>query len=122
MLACVAAALDRNAYDLVVLDTATLTSVADYFIICSGRSDTQVQAIADAIEAGCREHGMRPLATEGREQGRWALLDYDDVVVHVFYTPVRAFYELERLWVRAPRVTLPEPYHSQAQRQKTGTD
>ena len=122
MLACVAAALDRNAYDLMVLDTSALTSVADYFVICSGRSDTQVQAIADAIEANGRTRGMQPLATEGREQGRWALLDYDDVVVHVFYTPVRAFYELERLWVRAPRVTLPEPYHSQAQRQKTGTD
>jgi ribosome-associated protein len=121
MLACVAAALDRKAYDLVVLDTATLTSVADYFVICSGRSDTQVQAIADAIERDCREHGMRPLAIEGREQGRWALLDYDDVVVHVFYTPIREFYELERLWVRAPRVALPEPYHSQARRQKTGT-
>lgn len=122
MLACVAAALDRKAYDLVVLDTAELTSVADYFVICSGRSDTQVQAIADAIEHDGRERGMRPLAIEGREQGRWALLDFDDVVVHVFYAPVREFYELERLWIRAPRVALPEPYRSQAQRQKTGTD
>ena len=122
MLACVAAALDRKAYDLVVLDTAALTSVADYFVICSGRSDTQVQAIADAIEHDVAARGMRPLAIEGREQGRWALLDYGDVIVHVFYTPVREFYDLERLWVRAPRVELPEPYQSQARRQKTGTD
>jgi ribosome-associated protein len=122
MLACVAAALDRKAYDLVVLDTAALTSVADYFVICSGRSDTQVQAIADAIAHDSTERGLRPLAIEGREQGRWALLDYGDVVVHVFYTPVREFYDLERLWVRAPRVELPEPYQSQARRQKTGTD
>jgi len=122
MLACVAAALDRKAYDLVVLDTAALTSVADYFVICSGRSDTQVQAIADAIAHDGAERGLRPLAIEGREQGRWALLDYGDVVVHVFYTPVREFYHLERLWVRAPRVELPEPYQSQARRQKTGTD
>ena len=122
MLACVAAALDRKAYDLVVLDTAALTSVADYFVICSGRSDTQVQAIADAIAHDGASRGMRPLAIEGREQGRWVLLDYGDVVVHVFYTPVREFYDLERLWVRAPRVELPEPYQSQARRQKTGTD
>jgi ribosome-associated protein len=122
MLACVAAALDRKAYDLVVLDTAALTSVADYFVICSGRSDTQVQAIADAIEHECEGRDVRPLAVEGREHCRWVLLDYGDVVVHVFYTPVREFYDLERLWVRAPRVELPEPYQSQARRQKTGTD
>ena len=122
MLACVAAALDRKAHDLVVLGTTELTSVADYFVICSGRSDTQVQAICDAIEAECKARGMHQLAIEGRQQGRWALLDYGDVVVHVFYAPVRDFYELERLWVRAPRVALPEPYRSQAQRQKTGTD
>jgi ribosome-associated protein len=122
MLACVAAALDRKAHDLVVLDTAQLTSVADYFVICSGRSDTQVQAITDAIETECKARDMLLLAIEGRQQGRWSLLDYGDVVVHVFYGPVRDFYELERLWVRAPRVALPEPYRSQAQRQKTGTD
>jgi ribosome-associated protein len=121
MLAAVAAALDRKAYDLVVLDTASLTSVADYFVICSGRSDTQVQAIGDAVEHGCREQGMRLLAVEGREHGRWVLLDYGDIVIHVFYTPVREFYDLERLWVRAPRVDLPEPYQSQARRQEAGT-
>jgi ribosome-associated protein len=121
-LACVEAALDRKAYDLVVLHTKEHSSVADYFVICSGRSDTQVQAIADAIEARMRADGVRPLAIEGREHGKWALLDYDDIVVHVFYTPIRAFYDLERLWVRAPRVALPEPYQSQARAQKTGTE
>jgi ribosome-associated protein len=121
-LECTRAALDRKAYDLVVLELGNLSSIADYFVICSGRSDTQVQAIADAIAHDSTERGLRPLAIEGREQGRWALLDYGDVVVHVFYTPVREFYDLERLWVRAPRVELPEPYQSQARRQKTGTD
>ena len=122
MLACVAAGLDRKAYDLVVLDTAQLTSVADYFVICSGRSDTQVQAITDAIEAECKTRDMTRLAIEGREQGRWALLDYGDVVVHVFQVPVRTFYDLDRLWARAPRVALPEPFQSQARSQKTGTE
>ena len=102
MLACVAAALDRKAYDLVVLDTAALTSVADYFVICSGRSDTQVQAIADAIEHDVAARGMRPLAIEGREQGRWALLDYGDVLMHVFLEDTRAYYALERLWGDVP--------------------
>ena len=121
-LACVEAALDRKAHDVVVLHTAEHSSLADYFVICSGRSDTQVQAITDAIEKRLRADGVRALAIEGREQGTWALLDYDDVIVHVFYTPIRAFYDLERLWARAPRVELPEPYQSQARAHKTGTE
>ena len=104
-LECTRAALDHKAYDLVVLETGRLTSIADYFVICSGRSDTQVQAIAQAVE----EHllgtlGERPLSIEGLPHAQWVLLDYGDVVVHVFYVPVREFYDLERLWMRAPRV------------------
>lgn len=107
VLHCADAALGRKAADLVVLDIAAISSVADYFVICSGRSDTQVQAIADAIEHRLRRAGHRPLAVEGRERGQWILLDYGDVVVHVFYAPVREFYDLERLWSRATRVPLP---------------
>jgi len=121
-LAAVRAALDHKAYDLVVLETAQVSSIADYFVICSGRSDTQVQAIAEAIEGALREHGERPLAVEGLPHAQWALIDYGDVVVHIFYVPVREFYDLERLWVRAPRVDLPEPFQSQARSQKTGTE
>jgi ribosome-associated protein len=121
-LECTRAALDRKAYDLVVLETAGVSSIADYFIICSGRSDTQVQAIAEAVEAQLGAHGARPLAVEGLAHGQWVLIDYGDVVVHVFYVPVRGFYDLERLWMRAPRVDLPEPFQSQARSQKTGTE
>ena len=121
-LECTRAALDRKAYDLVVLETGGVSSVADYFVICSGRSDTQVQAIADAIEEHLRGQGVRPIAIEGRTRGQWVLLDYGDVVVHVFYVPVRQFYDLERLWARAPRGELPEPFLSQARSQKTGTE
>ena len=121
-LACTRAALDHKAYDLVVLETGHRSSIADYFIICSGRSDTQVQAIAEGIEADLAAEGQRPLSVEGLPHAQWVLMDYGDVVVHVFYVPVRGFYDLERLWARAPRVELPEPYQSQARSQKTGTE
>jgi ribosome-associated protein len=121
-LECTRAALERKAYDLVVLETTKLTSIADYFVICSGRSDTQVQAIAEAVRDHLHGLGVHALSTEGIERGQWALLDYGDVVVHVFQVPVRAFYDLDRLWARAPRVALPEPYQSQARSQKTGTE
>jgi len=121
-LACVRAALDHKAYDLVVLETGRVSSIADYFVICSGRSDTQVQAIAEAIDTELRHQGERPLSVEGLQHGQWVLIDYGDVVVHIFYVPVREFYDLERLWVRAPRVELPEPFQTQARSQKTGTE
>ena len=121
-LECTRAALDRKAYDLVVLETGRLSTIADYFVICSGRSDTQVQAIADGVSEHLKGLGVRPLAVEGREHGQWALLDYGDVVVHVFFVPVRDFYDLERLWTRAPQVELPEPFNSQARSLKTGTE
>ena len=121
-LACVRAALDHKAYDLVVLETGHVSSIADYFVICSGRSDTQVQALAEAVEEQLGQQGARPLAVEGLQHGQWVLVDYGDVVLHVFYVPVRQFYDLERLWTRAPRVELPEPFLSQARSQKTGTE
>jgi ribosome-associated protein len=121
-LACTRAALDRKAYDLVVLDVGALTSIGDYFVICSGRSDTQVQAIAEGVRDHLSSLGVEPISVEGLERGQWVLIDYGDVVVHVFQVPVRAFYDLDRLWARAPRVDLPEPFQSQARSQKTGTE
>ena len=103
-LACTRAALDRKAYDLVVLEVGRQSSIADYFIICSGRSDTQVQAIAEAVDAHLGARGVRPLSVEGLPHAQWVLLDYGDVVVHVFYVPVREFYDLERLWADVARV------------------
>jgi len=108
-LLCVKFALEKKAYDLVLMDVSRLTSLGDYFLVCTGRSDTQVQAITQGIEDNLGRLGLRPLSVEG-----WVIIDYGDVVVHVFYEPVREFYDLDRLWVRAPRVTLPEPYESQA--------
>ena len=121
-LACTRAALDHKAYDLVVLEIGRLSAIADYFVICSGRSDTQVQAIAEGIQAHLGREGVRPLSVEGVTHGQWVLMDYGDVVVHIFYVPVRQFYDLERLWTRAERVELPDPFQTQARSQKTGTE
>lgn len=114
-LLCVRFALEKKAYDLALMEVGQLTSLADFFLVCTGRSDTQVQAIAQGIEENLRRLGLRSLAIEGYPAGQWVVLDYGDVVVHIFYEPVREFYDLERLWARAPRVRLPEPYQSQAQ-------
>jgi ribosome-associated protein len=102
------AASEKKALNLVVLDVAELTSIADAFIICSGRSNRQVNAIADAIVAGLKKHKIKPLSVEGTEEGHWVLLDYGHVVIHVFYEPVREFFDLEGLWVDARRITTPE--------------
>jgi ribosome-associated protein len=103
-------ALEKKAYDLVLMEVRDFTSIADYFIVCSGRSDRQVQSIAQGIEENLNERGVRPHSVEGAGRGQWVLLDYSDVIVHVFYQPVREFYDLEGLWGDAPRVELPEPY------------
>lgn len=104
------AALEKKAGDLVVMDVHEVTSIADYFIICSGRSDRQVQSIARGIEDNLRQEGVGPLSVEGASRGHWVLMDFSDVIVHVFYEPVREFYDLDGLWGHAPRVKLPEAY------------
>ena len=103
-------ALEKKAYDLVLMEVRGITSIADYFIICSGRSDRQVQSIAQGIGENLGAMGTRPLSVEGMSRGQWVLMDFADVIVHIFYQPVREFYDLEGLWGHAPRVELPEPY------------
>lgn len=105
---CAQAALDHKAIDLVILSIQNLSSFTDYFVICSGNSDRQVQAIASHIEEKLAGIGLPPLGIEGKREGRWILLDYGEVVVHIFYHPVREFYDLERLWSDAPQVELPK--------------
>jgi ribosome-associated protein len=113
-LAITQAALEKKAYDLVVLEVEHLRSIADYFVVATGRSDTQVQAIAKGIEERMDRVGKRPLAVEGMPHAHWVVLDYDDVVIHILYEPAREFYRLERNWADAHEVALPEPYRSQA--------
>lgn len=103
----VKAALGRKVLDLVILDVRDLTSIADAFIICSGRSNRQVAAIAVSIQVELKKHGIRPLSVEGKKEGHWVLLDYGHVIMHVFYEPVRSFYDLEGLWIDAKRIKTP---------------
>lgn len=97
-------ASDHKAVDIKVLDLRGLTSFTDYFVIASGTSDRQVQAIAGAIREELKKTGRMPISEEGMNSGRWALVDYGDVVAHVFYGEEREYYQLERLWHDAPRV------------------
>lgn len=98
------AALDRKALDLVVLDVQGLSSVTDYFLVCSGRSTTHLRSIADAIREELKASDVRPLHAEGAPESGWMLLDYGDVLVHVFLEATRVYYALERLWGDAPSV------------------
>ena len=105
-LLCVKAAVEKKAMYPVLLEMKRTASFTDYFFICSGKSDRQVQAIAQGIEEALEKQGMRPLGEEGKKEGRWILMDYDDLVVHVFLGPLREFYDLEGLWIDALRVDL----------------
>lgn len=102
------AALEKKAKDLVILSVKEISAFADYFIICSGTSDRQVRAIAAAIQENLKTADILPLGIEGEAAGQWVLMDYDDVIIHIFLDPVRAFYDLERLWSEAPRMDIPD--------------
>jgi len=97
-------ASDKKGNDILMLRTAELTSMADFFVICSGRSDRQVSALSNGIVDELRDDGIRPLGIEGRSSSRWILLDYGSVIVHVFAPEEREYYGLERLWGKAVQV------------------
>ncbi len=97
-------ASDKKGVDIVMLRTTEVTTMADYFVICSGRSERQVQALAGAIVDELRDDGIKPFGVEGRPSARWVLIDYGSVIVHVFAAEEREFYGLERLWSNAAQV------------------
>lgn len=101
---CLEVIQERKAIDPVLFQVAELSSVTDYFLIASGNSTRQVQSIARHVEMKMRAAGFRAYGIEGLEQGRWALMDYGDVVIHVFSESTREFYDLEGLWIEAPRI------------------
>ena len=102
-------ALEKKALEPILLDVRQLCSFCNYQLVISGRSDRQVDAIADAIEIGLKNEDMRAISTEGARTGQWALLDYGDFVVHVFNHEAREHYDLEGLWNDAPRIPIDVP-------------
>lgn len=101
-------ALDKKGFDVQLLKLTSISSICDYFVIVSGTADVHVKAIANAIIDELTLNGHKPYHKEGLSEGRWVLLDYIDVVVHVFQEPTRQFYALEKLWGDAPTETLAE--------------
>ncbi len=103
------AASDKKATDIMAINLAELLVVTDYFVICTGSNDRQVRTIADEVEEQVRVRcGLKPIGREGQAEGKWILLDFVDVIVHVFQPNEREFYRLEKLWSDAPRLALPE--------------
>lgn len=103
------AALDKKALQPELLDVRGMCSYTNYILVVSGRSDRQVDAVADSVTASLRDHRVRPLGVEGRDTGQWVLLDFGDLIVHVFHHAVRERYDIESLWIDAKRVPIEVP-------------
>ncbi|OGT97759.1 MAG: ribosome silencing factor [Geobacteraceae bacterium GWC2_48_7] len=103
---CAQLAYDKKAYDIKALDISVISSIADYLVIISGSSDRQVQAIADSIRTGLKKFG-KVNDIEGEKEGKWIVMDYGDVLVHIFHDPLRGYYDLDGLWKMAPELALP---------------
>lgn len=108
------AALDKKALEPLLLDVSGLCSYTNFILLVSGRSDRQVDAISEAVSRALKDRGRRPIGVEGAKSGQWALLDFGDVIIHVFHHPVREHYDLEGLWSDAPRVEIDVPNEARA--------
>ncbi|ABB33414.1 protein of unknown function DUF143 [Geobacter metallireducens GS-15] len=108
-LECARLALDKKALDVKILKIGRLSSIADYLVLASGRSDRQVQAIADSVKKGLKKYG-KALDVEGLKEGNWVVIDYGDVLVHVFQEEVRRYYNLDELWSSAPTSEIPDAW------------
>jgi ribosome-associated protein len=113
-LQCARAAIDKKAENVKILELTNISGFTDYFVICSGMSDRQVQAIADSVSHAMEAQGQELLSSEGYSDGRWVLIDFGDIVVHIFLDALREYYDLENLWGDAPRVKIPSEYYGPA--------
>jgi len=105
---CASAAEEKQATDIVVLDMRAVSSVSDYFLICAGNTDRQTRAIADEIKTRLKEKGVPCSHIEGESEGHWIVIDFLDVLVHVFAQETREYYQLERLWGDAHKILGPK--------------
>lgn len=112
VLACARAAIDKKANHSLIYEVGKLGAFTDYFLITSGASDRQVQAITDEIHRTSKSSGLGSPLIEGYDEGRWVLIDFGNVVIHVFQDAIREFYDLESLWAEAPRLKIPEEYYT----------
>jgi len=101
-------AISKKAKDTLILELKDLSPITDYFIICSGESPTQVKTIAETIEEKFSRNKLFPIGKEGLNSARWVLMDYGDIVIHIFHEETRTYYELEKLWLDAPRIPIKE--------------
>lgn len=106
---CAAFALDKKALDVKILEIKKMSSIADYLVLVSGRSDRQVMAIADSVKVGLKPFDQA-IDTEGYNEGRWVVIDYGDIIVHVFQEEIRGIYNLDELWGRAPQLDIPKEF------------
>jgi ribosome-associated protein len=107
---CAALALDKKAVDVKILEIKRISSIADYLVLATGYSDRQTQAIAEAVRSGLKKFG-KALDIEGVKEGNWIVIDYGDVILHVFKEDLRHYYNLDDLWAEAPQVEIPAEYH-----------
>jgi len=105
---CLKIVRERKAVNPILFEVGQLTAITDYFLVVSGNSSRQVQALTKHLARSMREKGFRVRGVEGEQEGHWVLMDYGDVVIHIFYEPIREFYDLESLWIEAPRVEVNE--------------
>lgn len=106
---CAALALDKKALDVKILEIKDISSIADYLVLATGQSDKQTQAIAESVKHGLKKYG-KTLGMEGLKEGNWVVIDYGDVIVHVFKEEIRRYYDLDSIWSEAPIIVVPDKY------------
>ena len=119
---CGMLAEEKKAKDVVIMKLEDLTDITDYFIVASGTSERQVKTIADNVEAGMKERGIKPYSVEGLRDGRWVIIDYQNIIVHIFLEQLRDLYDLESLWIEAKKFRIEnEKKHLEVENEKKGT-